>query len=115
MDERRENAAMNWIGKNAWLMLAVALTLFLALARRQGGSAPVPAAPPAPVVEAPRPAAPVVKTRKRARKKVVAKLAEPPVEPVKVRGARLKDKGEALGGGTPDRVDTGTMTVRDAR
>lgn len=115
MVERRENTTMSLIGRHAGLALAALLALFLALAQYRGGSAVVPAPPTVPVVETTRPAAPVAKARKKARKKLVAKLVEPPAAPVKVRGARLKDKGEALGGGTPERVDTGTMTMPAAR
>ena len=116
MVERRENTTMSLIGRNAGLALATLLTLFMALAYFRSADVAIPVAPPAPIVETPRPAAPVAKARKKAlKKKLVAKLVEPPAAPVKVRGARLKDKGEALGGGTPDRVDTGTMTMPAAR
>ncbi|MDD5301834.1 MAG: hypothetical protein PHS14_01890 [Elusimicrobia bacterium] len=113
---------MSLIGRHAGLALAALLALVLALASYRGGTAASPPAPPAPViapprpaVAPPRPAAPVAKARKKARKKLLAKLVPPPAAPVKVRGARLREKGEALGGGTPDRVDTGTMTVRAAQ
>ena len=106
---------MRCIREHSGLTLAVLLTLFLALARYRGGSAGIAKAPPAPLVEAPQPAAPVVKPKSAPRRKLVAKRVKPAASPVEVRGAQLRDKGEALGGGTPDRVDTGTMTVRGAQ
>lgn len=117
MDESREKNIMDFIGRNAGLALAALLTLFLALARYQGVAGAIPTVPPALVVAPPPlpPAAPIVKAKKKARKRLVAKLIAPPAAPAKVRGARLREKGEALGGGTPDRVDTGTMTVRAAQ
>ena len=41
----------------------------------------------------------------------VAKLDIRPAETAKPRGLRLRDKGEAFGGGTPDRVDKSTDTL----
>lgn len=114
METSPENIAMSLIGRHAGLALAALLTLLIALAHFRSAAVVIPAVPPAPAVATPQPAAPAAKARRKARKKLVAKLVEPPAAPVSVRGARLKDKGEALGGGTPDRVDTGTMTVRDA-
>jgi hypothetical protein len=101
---------MSLIGRNIGLTLAVLLALFLTLARYHGESA-VPPAPPVAVITIPPPTAPIVKVRKKVHIKVALKPTAPPAAPRKIRGARLREKGEALGGSTPDRVDTGTMTL----
>ncbi|MCR4295287.1 MAG: hypothetical protein NUW21_07110 [Elusimicrobia bacterium] len=95
---------MSLTGRNAGLALAALLILFWAVARLRSGALAVPAPPPAaeaaPTPPSPPPAAPVKKVRPRL-------AAKPPAPPATapVRGAKLREKGEAFGGGTPDRVD----------
>lgn len=101
---------MNIFGRHAalWLTFLLAATAagLLAFAERHRAPAEEPAAA---VVAPPEP--PVVAAKKKPRRKPAARIAALPPAPVKVRGARLKEKGEALGGRTPERVDKGTMTV----
>ena len=106
---------MGMIRRNAGLTLAAILALLTAFALHQGGSGAVPPPAPPPVIAPPQPSAPVVKVKKTDRRVRTARATLPPAPAAKVRGARLKEKGEALGGTTPDRVDTGTMTVPAAQ
>lgn len=88
------------------LALAALLTLILALTQYAGRSGPRPAAT---VVAPAVPHVPIVKAKKKALKKTVAKNSAPPIiaaemldkpdEPSKKRGAKLREPGEALGGG----------------
>ncbi|MDP3543422.1 MAG: hypothetical protein Q8T11_13215 [Elusimicrobiota bacterium] len=85
--------------RTAGLAIVALLILLWAVARYRDVARAVPPAPPAPVAApAPPPPAPV----KKARVKVVAKAPAPPAAPAKIRGAKLRDKGEAFGGGMPD-------------
>lgn len=101
---------MRLTGRNAGLALAALLILVWAVARHRSGLGAIPtaqptaAADPAPTVPvaaraAPPPAAPI----KTARRALAAKAAAPPATPAPVRGAMLREKGEAFGGTTPDR------------
>lgn len=99
---------MNFIARHAGLMFAGLLTLFLAFSHyrdRGGESAPSPLVP---LIAAPQPPVVVVKTKRKPRPKLTAKTPAPPVPTAKARGERLREKGEAFGGGTPDRVDLAT-------
>lgn len=83
--------------RTAGLALAALLILLWVIAHRSRVEAP-PAAPAVPVAAPappPRPARPAAK----APRKTVAKA---PAAPAKIRGAKLREKGEAFGGGTPD-------------
>lgn len=100
-------------GRYAALALVALLTLLWTLSRYRGG----PSEPQTVSVAAPR-AAPVTapaKAKKTVPRKpaprMVAQLEEP-AERAKVRGLKLRDKGEAMGGRAPDRVDDGTATAR---
>ncbi len=103
---------------NRHIGIAIAATLALAaaclLAFADYHSRPSAEAEPAP---APMTAAPpvAVAPKRATPKKRLVRPAAPPPPLVKIRGARLKEKGEALGGRTPSRVDTGTMTVRSVQ
>ena len=103
---------MKWTGRNDGLALAALLALVLAFARYQNVSRAVPADAPAPAVAPPPPAAPLVRTKAKARRTLVAALPAKPAAPTAARGSRLREKGEALGGSTPDRVDKTTDTRR---
>ena len=85
-------------GKRTAAALAVVAALLWGLARFGGKP---PASPtPAAVVAPPALAAPV-KPKRRAR----GLLAAAPIAPTSVRGAALREKGEAFGGTAPDSVD----------
>lgn len=99
---------MVFIARHAGLMVAGLLTLLLALTQYRDRAGDIAPAPPVSVVAAPQPPAAVVKAKKKPRRKLTAKAPAPPPPPVKARGERLRDKGEAFGGGTPDRVDLAT-------
>lgn len=111
MMESLEKTTMSFIGRHAGLAIAVLLTVFLAIARYHGGSPLIPTPPPTPVAAPAQPAVPVVKAKKKVRRKLAAKLTVQPAAPAKVRGARLREVGEALGGRTPERVDKATETL----
>lgn len=100
-------------GRYAALALVALLTLLWTLSRYRGGSSEPPAitvvAPIATPVTAPAKAKKTV-LRKPAHR-IVAQL-EDPDERAKVRGSRLRDKGEALGGRAPGRVDDSTAPAR---
>ena len=97
------------------LTLAVLLTPLSALAQDVGGSVASPAAPAARGVGAAKPAAaPVKPKQKPLRKKAAGKGApakikggKPEALPdrSKKRGARLREKGEALGGDSGERLE----------
>lgn len=103
---------MSLTGRNAGLAVAALLILIWAVARHRGGvsaasAPPAAAAASAPAPPAPPPAVPVKKVRRR----LTAKAPTPPVQPARPeRGAMLRDKGEAFGGGTPDRVDEAAVS-----
>lgn len=99
------------IRRHTALALAALLTLLMTLAHYRGGLGGSPTPSPVSIVAPPKPAVVAVKTKKKARRLIVATRIDTPAELEKPRGIRLRDKGEAMGGGTPDRVDTGTMTV----
>jgi hypothetical protein len=88
------------------LVLALVLTLTWALPRFRARWATTPPLPTAPAVVPPEPAVPV-KAKNKIHKKIAVKkivaAPAPAVAPKKVRGARLREKGEALGGGSPER------------
>lgn len=90
--------------RNAGLAVAALLILIWAVARHRGGTIATAPAEAAPAASAPAPAAPPpAPPVKKVRRTLTAKAPAPP--PAPVRGAMLRDKGEAFGGGTPDRVD----------
>lgn len=106
---------MQFFSRHPGVALAILLASVLAIGKGLSVTAPMPAAPPLVAAVPAPPVAPIVMARKPVRRKLVARLAAPPAVTAPARGARLRDKGEALGGGTPDRVDTGTMSVRSAQ
>ena len=98
---------MNAILRHSSLSLAVLLTLVLASAHfRIGfGARTIPLiAPPAPDGEA-------FKVQTKGGMILVTKMLVTPVRPPKIRGAALRDRGEALGGRIHERVETSTMTL----
>lgn len=101
---------MNMLRRHSALTLAALLTLFLALNQyrsRSGESAPAPSAL---LVAPPLHAVALFKVQTKGSLVAVSKMIAPP-RPAKARGAALRDKGEALGGGIPDRVDSSTGTL----
>lgn len=101
---------MNFIARHAGLTLAGLLTLYLAFAHYRRGESPIEPAPTVPAVAAPQAPAAAVKAKRRAPRTLTAKAPAPPAAPAIARGERLREKGEAFGGGTPDRVDASTQT-----
>lgn len=95
---------MRLTGRNAGLAVAALLILIWAVSRHRGGGGAVPAPAAAPAVAPAPPVSPPAVPMKKARRRLTAK-APPPAAPEPVRGAMLREKGEAFGGGTPDRVD----------
>lgn len=98
--------------------IAIAATLALAaaclLAFADYHNRPAPAGEPP--FNPPAAAPPLAVEQKKPRpKKRPARPIPPPPPEIKIRGARLKEKGEALGGRAPGRVDVGTMTVPSAQ
>ena len=95
-------------GNRTAAALAVVAAALWALIRFGGKPGASPAPPAAVRITAVAPLAPAaVKPRRTARKKISLL----PVEPAKIRGAKLREKGEAFGGTTPDRVDKDTATA----
>ncbi len=97
--------------KRVLLALALALTSFWAFSRFGGGSSATNTPALAPIAPPQLPITPTtpVKPKPAAPKKI----ARPPVKAA--RGAGLREKGEALGGSTPDRVDKATETKTSIR
>ncbi len=105
-------------GRHAALALAVLLALALALARYRAGSPAIPPpAVPVAVTAPPLPTRAPAKAKKKI-KKIAAKKPEaasaPEVERRTPRVSRLRDKGEAFGGGR-DRVDKATEPAKAAQ
>jgi len=94
---------MNLLRRNSSLTLAVLLTLILAAAQYRRTALLIPPM---------RPIAPLT-VETRGSLILLAKMVAP-APPMERRGARLRDRGEAFGGGRPDRVEasTGTVTVQ---
>lgn len=94
---------MNLIRRNSSLTLAALLILILAAAQYRRTALVLPP---------PRAVAPLT-VETRGSLILLAKMAAPAARR-ESRGARLRDRGEAFGGGAPDRVDasTGTLTVQ---
>lgn len=95
---------MKLLLRNSALTLAILLTVFLAAVKFRSVLGPKLTLPSMPAVLA-------VRVQMRGAMVTVAKLDSKPDRPAKVRGQRLRDKGEAMGGGTPDRVDKSTDTL----
>lgn len=93
---------MNLLRRNSSLTLAALLTLILAASQYRRAALVMPP---------PRAAAPLT-VETRGSLILLAKMVAPAARR-ETRGARLRDRGEAFGGG-PDRVDasTGTLTVQ---
>lgn len=106
---------MQFLSRHPGIALAILLASVLALGKGLMVTATPPAAKPLVAAVPVPPAAPTIKPKKRISRKLASKPAAPPAVTAQPRGARLRDKGEALGGGTPDRVDTGTMSIRSAQ
>lgn len=102
---------MRLIRRHSSLTLAALLTLLLALARYQGASRAIPTEPSAHLVAPPLSAVAAFNVQTRGSLILMAKMIKKPAAPHDVRGARLRDKGEALGGWAPDRVDKTTQTL----
>ena len=89
------------------LALAVLLALFWAFPQYQARWGLRPPLPPAPTVAPPPPAVSIVKAKKKAHRKTAVKITDAKLEQTvsrgKIRGERLREKGEALGGGTAER------------
>ena len=94
----------------AALALAALLTLVLALARYRNGAG---ASRTAPGLLVPPPAAADVplKDMRSAQEVLAAQWIGNKADPAKGRRPRLRDKGEALGGGTPDQAGKSTGTA----
>lgn len=105
---------MVFIARHAGLMFAGLLTLLLAFSHYRDRVGEIAPSPLIPIVAAPQPPVAVIKPKRKPRRKLTAKAPVPAAVPAKARGERLREKGEAFGGGTPDRVDasTGTLTVQ---
>lgn len=101
----------NSIGRKTAAAVALAAVAAAAwtLVHLDGKPGASPAPPVAATVEPPAPA--VTVKPKRTARVVIARKPVVPVEPAKVRGAALREKGEALGGTTPDRVDKDAATA----
>lgn len=101
---------MNLIKRHSALTLAALLTLLLALDHyRSRSSDGVP--PQSVLLIAPPPrAAAFFKIQTKGSLVAVAKMIMP-AAPAEVRGAALRDKGEAFGGGMPVLVDRSTGTL----
>lgn len=101
---------MHLLKRHSVLTLAALLTLLLALDQfRSRSSDSVP--PQSVFLIAPPPhAAAFFKVQTKGSLVAVAKMIMPS-RPAKVRGASLRDKGEAFGGGIPDQVDRSTGTL----
>ncbi len=91
------------------LALAALIALFWAFPTsrlRRGLVPPPPSYPAAPTAAPPRPAAPI-RVKRRIRKKRAApepaKKPNPEIERKRLRGARLRERGESLGGGAPEK------------
>lgn len=95
---------MGLISRNTAFALAAIVLAFLALARLTGDRRIDPAPAVTPAVE--RVVVPVIPVRRKAA--VPRKVAAAPAPPAKVRGAALRDPGEAFGGRAPHRVDKST-------
>jgi hypothetical protein len=83
-------------------LLALAAVLAAYLAARNGGF-PIAGVPAAGAAGVP-PMFPQAAAKARPRPVLVAAVPPPP-KPKPVRGARLREKGEAFGGTAPDRAD----------
>jgi hypothetical protein len=102
---------MGSMNRSAAFALAAALIAFAALARVACGRKAALVAAPIPAPVAAPAAAPVAAPARKpasARKKIAAV----PVAPAKVRGAALRDPGEAFGGTPPRRVDASTSSAQ---
>ncbi|MDD5301835.1 MAG: hypothetical protein PHS14_01895 [Elusimicrobia bacterium] len=97
---------MNIIRKYSTLASAALLILLLAAAQYRGGRGARPALLAPPSV----PAVTAFKVETKGGFILVAQMLAKPARPPKIRGMALRDKGEALGGGAPDRVDKSTET-----
>jgi hypothetical protein len=88
------------------LTLAVLLALYWAYPQYQARWGIKPPPPPAPAAAPPTDVS-AVKPKRKARRKPRAAPKDPAVEEIvlrkKIRGERLREKGEALGGGTPEK------------
>jgi hypothetical protein len=84
------------------LVLAALLVIFWTVVRDRDGWSARPPAPAPTAVAPPPPVVAAVKPKKKTRRKAVAPKTiakiETPLSPKKDRGARLREKGEALGG-----------------
>jgi hypothetical protein len=89
------------------LALGVLLSLYWAYPQYQARWGIRPPPPPAPAAAPPQAVVPVVKAKRRVHRKpkspVKAPESEKTVSRKKVRGERLREKGEALGGGSPEK------------
>ena len=110
--ERGESLMMSLRNRLGALFLATLLAAFWALTRERAGGGPRPPAPIAAAAAPPEPAAPPVTVKKKRRPKIAAKAPDARDENLvaederkQSRGARLREKGEALGGdGTQRRM-----------
>ena len=101
---------MNLIKRHSVLTLAALLTFILALDQfraRSGDNVPPPSVH---LIAPPLHAAVFFKDQMKGSLVAVAKMIMPS-RPAEVRGAALRDKGEAFGGGIPELVDTSTGTL----
>ena len=89
------------------LALAFLLTLFWAVPQIKARWTISPPRPAVSAVSAPSPAAPAVRVKRKVHKKKPVDIPDKTLDETasrkKVRGERLREKGEALGGGTAEK------------
>jgi hypothetical protein len=99
----QQNNDSHWNHKWSALALALLLTLFLAYGQYRGGWGPMTAAP---VLATAVPAAEIIVVKKKPRRKPPASLKAAAINDPAARGARLREKGEAFGGGKEQQEET---------
>lgn len=99
-------------GRRAALALVALAALLWGIAQYRGRSGTGPAAPPVSLVEPAHPADASFKMKTSGHKAAAAEGSEGMANSREARGAGLRDKGEALGGGAPARVETSTVTAQ---
>jgi hypothetical protein len=103
MKSLMEDPPLRQRGLRYALALTAALALSLVLVKYRGADAPETAPLAGPAMSAPPPAAATAVKKKKGPKKKPAAPAGPELTPTQARGARLRDKGEAFGGGGSSR------------
>lgn len=99
-------------GRRTALALVVLAALLWGLAQYRGRSGTGPVTPPVVLVTPTYPADATFRMETSSHKAAEADDIGSTVIPQRARGAGLRDKGEAMGGGAPARVEVSTVTAQ---